>query len=281
MILKNYLTIVFVFIGLSALCQSKVCSSQSNDITDLNTIGKCAIENFKKSNEKEFVVVSTRSRFVRKRNNQYLTKLKNNVNTVASSSTAVAKKFTLDNVETLPLFQGCTSFSSSRKCFNDQIDDHIAENFNYPEEAFKRGVEDRVLASFTIDNNGIVTNIVTSSSKKDLSLENEAKRIISKLPKLTPARQNGVTTAVTHKVYINFDIHGGHETSTNSKGIASNEGVISNFVRFDEVSEKPVFVTCADYENTVQQECIKETILQDILDPVSYTHLTLPTTSRV
>ena len=38
--------------------QKEVCSTEENEITDPNTIGKCAIEKFKKSNEKEFVQIS-------------------------------------------------------------------------------------------------------------------------------------------------------------------------------------------------------------------------------
>lgn len=49
MIENKQLSIILLFIGvLSVEAQNNVCTSSSDEYSDLNTLGKCAIENLKK-----------------------------------------------------------------------------------------------------------------------------------------------------------------------------------------------------------------------------------------
>lgn len=266
MILKNYLTIVSVFLGLICFSQSNtVCTSSNADIADINSIGKCAIENFKKTSGEEYVKVSTRNRYVRKRNNLY-SKLRKKVATTAEES-----RFTVDNVESIPLFQNCTSVSvlEQKKCFNEQMSMHISGNLKYPEDALRNGVEDKVLATFTINTNGTIKDIHVVSSKKNALLEEEAKRLVSSLPQLIPAKHKGVSKEIRHKVYIDFDIH--NQGVDVASGLDSHgDKLINDFVRFDQVTETPVFIDCADFEEDVKHDCFKETIVHSILDNLTY-----------
>lgn len=269
MILRKYLTTAFLFTTLLVVAQHETCSSSSADgYTDLNTIGKCAIENFKKSNKKEYVQISTRSRYVRRKSNAYLTKLKSNLATAAAAKKVIR---TIDNVDHLPTFFSCnvTTKEEEVSCFKDEIQSYISSSLHYPEEFLNKGVEDKVLTTFTINTNGYATDIKVESSKGISALENEAKRVINNLPQLKPAKYNGKATEVRHKVYVNFDLNATTVT-TNKPAIVYNQGYIKNFVSFDQVTEKPIFITCADYGVDVRQECIKETITHDVLDNLTY-----------
>ena len=109
-------------------------------------------------------------------------------------------------VNVVPIFPGCENVSSieKRACFHEKINEHIRENFRYPELAFKKRIQGRVYLQFTISENGIVTNILKQGPDK--LLEKEAYRIISLLPKMKPGEHNGNFVKVTYSIPISFRI---------------------------------------------------------------------------
>ncbi|WP_348742983.1 energy transducer TonB [Tenacibaculum sp. 190524A05c] len=261
--LKNCIRLFVVALCLNVTAQKEVCTSSENEVTDLHTIGKCAIEKFKKSNEKEFVQISTRRRVVRKRMSSNILKLKKNLKSSSS------QKLSINQVDNIPMFNDCVSVGveNEMNCFNEKIKKHINGNLKYPEEAFKNGIEDKVLTSFTIGKSGEIKDIKIVSAKKYPLFENEAKRLITNLPKLNPAKHNGVTTEVRHKVYINFKA-----PNKNAKDFyqANDSGLIQDYVRFDQLIDAPVFIGCSDFAESVKQECIKETFVNNVLENLIY-----------
>ena len=107
-------------------------------------------------------------------------------------------------IEDVPLFPGCERVAKSerRKCFQEQINKHIRKNFRYPEIAQEMGVQGRVYVNFIISKDGSITNIRMRGPDKNL--EKEAKRIISKLPKMTPGKQRGRPVRVPFSIPISF-----------------------------------------------------------------------------
>ena len=177
MIFKRCLAITFMVTSLIGFSQEKVCeSSGSDELDELHTIGKCAIENFKKSNTREFVRVSTRNRYLRKRKNSYLTNLKKNVST---NSAAEVKKDVIATV-----------------------------------------------------------NKVNTSTIEAIN----------------------TTTKVTETKVAT--------TSVNSLG--AKEVLVKNYVRFDQVSQIPVFITCNDANVDANKNCVKETFINNLLDNLIY-----------
>ena len=109
-------------------------------------------------------------------------------------------------IEDVPLFPGCEKVAKSerRKCFQEQINKHIRKNFRYPEIAQEMGIQGRVYVNFIISKDGSITNIRMRGPDKNL--EKEAKRIISKLPKMTPGKQRGRPVRVPFSIPINFKL---------------------------------------------------------------------------
>ena len=107
-------------------------------------------------------------------------------------------------IEDVPLFPGCEKVAKSerRKCFQEQINKHIRKNFRYPEIAQEMGIQGRVYVNFIISKDGSITNIRLRGPDKNL--EKEAKRIISKLPKMTPGKQRGRPVRVPFSIPISF-----------------------------------------------------------------------------
>ncbi len=107
-------------------------------------------------------------------------------------------------IEDVPIFPGCESVAKSqrRDCFQEQMNKHIRRNFRYPEIAQEMGIQGRVYVNFIIAKDGSITNIRMRGPDKNL--ENEAARIIGRLPKMTPGKQRGRAVRVPFSIPITF-----------------------------------------------------------------------------
>ena len=109
-------------------------------------------------------------------------------------------------IEDVPLYPGCERVPKSerRNCFQTEIQKHIAKNFRYPEIAQEMGIQGRVFVQFTIGKDGSISAIRTRGPDKNL--EQEANRIISKLPRMTPGKQRGRPVRVPFSIPITFKL---------------------------------------------------------------------------
>ena len=107
-------------------------------------------------------------------------------------------------IEDVPIFPGCESVAKSqrRACFQEQMNKHIRKNFRYPDIAQEMGIQGRVYVNFIISKDGTITNIRMRGPDKNL--ENEAARIIGRLPQMTPGRQRGRPVSVPFSIPITF-----------------------------------------------------------------------------
>lgn len=245
MILKNVFTSVLLFLSIVGFSQNKVCESSQEDFVDLNTIGKCAIEDFKKSNKKEFVKISTRSRFVRKRSNlnsignlkkklaanssvkdtrnvSGVIDVKKKANKDVLSTSSFSSKNSVDiekvlvrdfvkfdEVMEIPVFINCANGSLGVKqgCVKETFVNNILDNFIYPFDAAAEGIEGRVWVRFIIDKDGYVKNVTATGPVNGSLLEKEAKRLIALLPKFIPGKHNNEYVNVEYFVPIDFQLN--------------------------------------------------------------------------
>jgi protein TonB len=107
-------------------------------------------------------------------------------------------------IEDVPIFPGCERVKKSerRNCFQEKMNKHIRKNFRYPEIAQEMGIQGRVYVNFIIAKDGKITNIRMRGPDKNL--ENEAQRIIAKLPSMTPGKQRGRPVRVPFSIPITF-----------------------------------------------------------------------------
>ncbi|MDC6390704.1 TonB family protein [Maribacter sp. PR1] len=107
-------------------------------------------------------------------------------------------------IEEVPVFPGCENAKDKRACFNEMIQKHIQKNFRYPEIAQEMGIQGRVSTQFVIKNDGSIGAILKRGPHT--ILEEEATRILSKLPKMTPGKQRGTPVKVSFSIPINFKL---------------------------------------------------------------------------
>ena len=107
-------------------------------------------------------------------------------------------------IEDVPIFPGCERVKKSdrRDCFQEKMNKHIRKNFRYPEIAQEMGIQGRVYVNFIIAKDGKITNIRMRGPDKNL--ENEAQRIISRLPSMIPGKQRGRPVRVPFSIHITF-----------------------------------------------------------------------------
>ena len=79
----------------------------------------------------------------------------------------------------------------------------LLENIEYPEEARKKDIAGRVIVKFIIDETGMVKDAAIAKGIHPL-LDNEALRVVRKLPRFIPAEYEGKTKSSYFSLPINF-----------------------------------------------------------------------------
>ena len=111
-------------------------------------------------------------------------------------------------IEDVPVFPGCEGVAKNKRldCFMEQMAKHIKKNQQYPERAMEDGIQGRVSVLFVIDKDGGISNVQVRGPKGGELLENEAKRVIEKLPKFKPGMQRGKPVKVKYSQPITFKL---------------------------------------------------------------------------
>lgn len=107
-------------------------------------------------------------------------------------------------IEEVPVFPGCENAEDKRACFGEMMQKHVKKVFRYPELEQEMGIQGRVSVMFDIQKDGTIGNIRKRGPNGNL--ENEAVRIISKLPKMTPGKQRDKNVKVSFAIPITFKL---------------------------------------------------------------------------
>lgn len=115
--------------------------------------------------------------------------------TVSAQKTVVAKKNqqVFDVVEKMPEYPGGQA----------ALFEYLQKNVKYPADAEKKKVEGRVLVTFVVNTDGSITDIEVMR-KTFPSLDAEAVRVISGMPKWKPGEQKGQKVRVKYTVPLTF-----------------------------------------------------------------------------
>ncbi|MAM29973.1 MAG: energy transducer TonB [Flavobacteriaceae bacterium] len=111
-------------------------------------------------------------------------------------------------IEEIPTYPGCESFNdrtAKKECMEGKIMEFIQRNFN-TELASELGLEgkQRISVLFKIDIHGSTSNIKARAPHQ--RLEQEAVRVVSTLPKMSPGKQRGKPVEVFYSLPILFQV---------------------------------------------------------------------------
>lgn len=98
-----------------------------------------------------------------------------------------------DVVEEMPQFPGGPS----------ALFEFISRNMQYPVVAEENGVQGRVICTYVIESDGSISDIKVVKSV-DPSLDKEAVRVVSYMPKWIPGKQKGIPVRVKYTVPVTF-----------------------------------------------------------------------------
>ena len=96
--------------------------------------------------------------------------------------------------------------SEDMPVFPGNVQKWIRENIHYPLLAIENGIEGRVFVQVVVERDGSISNIKVVRSV-DASLDKEAVRVISKMPKWKPGKQRGKAVRVSYTLPIVFQLN--------------------------------------------------------------------------
>ncbi|WP_111706868.1 energy transducer TonB [Lutibacter citreus] len=111
-------------------------------------------------------------------------------------------------IEDVPVYPGCTGNKQQlRSCFSNQISKFVSKRFN-PNLASDLGLASgsiqRIFVMFKIDSKGNVVGVKARAPHK--RLQDEAIKIVSSLPVMTPGKQRGRPVTVSYGLPIVFKV---------------------------------------------------------------------------
>jgi protein TonB len=117
--------------------------------------------------------------------------------TVSAQKTVVAQKNqqVFDVVEQMPEYPGGMQ----------ALFEYLSQNIAYPEDAKQQKIEGRVIAIFVVETDGSISNVEVVKPVFP-SLDAEAVRVLSGMPKWTPGKQSGKVVRVKYTVPISFNL---------------------------------------------------------------------------
>ena len=116
---------------------------------------------------------------------------------VSAQKTVVAQKNqqVFDVVEQMPEYPGGIQ----------ALFEYLQQNVKYPEDAEKQKIEGRVIATFVVETDGSINNVKVAKPAFP-SLDAEAVRVLSAMPKWKPGMQSGKVVRVKYTVPISFNL---------------------------------------------------------------------------
>ena len=100
-----------------------------------------------------------------------------------------------DVVDEMPVFPGG----------NGALLEYLATHVKYPVVAQENGVQGRVIVSFVVECDGSITDVHVERSV-DPSLDREAIRVVSSMPRWSPGKLNGYIVRVKYSVPVAFKL---------------------------------------------------------------------------
>lgn len=106
------------------------------------------------------------------------------------------------SVEQLPVFPECQTQKGpeAEKCFYNQVQDFIFNNFKVPENLQKENYKENMIVLFEVNTEGNFKVLYVDATDEQLSAE--AKRVFKSFPKISPPTYNGHPTYAKYTIKI-------------------------------------------------------------------------------
>lgn len=167
-------------------------------------------------------------------------------------------------IENVPVFPGCELLETNeeqRKCMSEKITKHVLSNFNV-DLANKLELTGRqtIRVMFKINKEGNIEGAKARAPHP--KLEEEAKRVISALPKMIPGKHKGETVIVPYSLPIIFEV----AEKTDKKSIQQKTVLIDEVeVPYAVIEQPPMFKECETLSTIKEQrKCTSDAISKHV-----------------
>lgn len=83
---------------------------------------------------------------------------------------------------------------------------YLAKNIRYPHVAQENGIQGTIFIQFVVNRDGTISQVKTNGATKGGGLEEEAIRVVGKMPNWKPGKQNGQFVAVYFNLPVRFTL---------------------------------------------------------------------------
>jgi len=90
--------------------------------------------------------------------------------------------------------------------FNGDVSAWLNSNLRYPDAARESGTEGRVIVEFVVNEDGSISQAKTVRGSGSSALDNEAIRVVGKMPRWKPGKQQGTAVKVYFSLPITFKL---------------------------------------------------------------------------
>lgn len=172
----------------------------------------------------------------------------------------------MESIEVPPAFRACKNVAKDelRSCFYEEFSKYVQQNLIYPPEVILKNLNSRVYTSFMIDQKGNVMNVMARGEHP--SLEEEAIRLITELPKLSPGLEHGekVTTSVNIPIQFSLPPKSNEPRKALQSPEQFNDSVAATLERV------PVFPGCENLPNIEARICFNKKMKEHIRNNFRY-----------
>ena len=160
-------------------------------------------------------------------------------------------------LDEVPVYPGCENRTDEKACLQESISALIRDEFDYnlAEDLGLKPGKKRIYVQFIIDKNGNITDVRVRGPHE--KLEQEALRVIGKLPRMQPGKLNGKAVNVKYTVPITIKV-GDVEIVERLIDKSSNYQQ-QNDVPYAMVDQAPVYPGCENAEDA--KKCLTEKIM--------------------
>lgn len=174
--------------------------------------------------------------------------------------------YSLETIEIPPAFRACKNLDGEegRSCFYQEFSSYIQQNLIYQPEVTLKNLNARVYTSFMIDKNGKVMNVLARGEHP--SLEEEAIRLITELPKMSPGMQDGkkVTTSINIPIQFSLPPKSNEPRRSLLRPEQFNDSIAATLERV------PVFPGCENLPNNEARICFNKKMTEHIRNNFRY-----------
>jgi protein TonB len=122
---------------------------------------------------------------------------------LSQPETPIKEPINASLVEELPRFRPQRNLTSE-EAENDLML-YLAKHTRYPTKAYEKGISGKVMVQFEVLQNGKVSEAIVIKGVHPW-LDKEALKVVRKLPRFSPGRQNGKPVRVRYVLPVNFKI---------------------------------------------------------------------------